>query len=550
MKKLFFLFIVLITYNQLHAQLIADSSFNSNGLVYQEPLAGSSIYPGKFLELGDGSMLVASAREGKLHIWKYDASGALIPGFGNNGEAINTNLDNEDGNFSFIKDIRVLDNGKIVVCAQNEINNFSQFDSTKCYIALAVFTSLGAPDLTFNSIGYIISQPNTSFYFRPEAMDVNVHMDNVEIYVGGWAYEIGHGSCPPGFGKWFVAKYDITGNLDPLFFGTGFHVGSASEIYSGASTPIAYIRDIKVINNKVRATGNLHISSGRYFSFQINDNGIWDNSYGNQGKFDYPVTWSIYSNDLSQSEIMQDGSAIYHTTSRYFGTPDSAVTMVLQTSPNGNVNTNFGTSGSLMLSYLSQQYPRFSFKQDNSFLLCYYRPYGAQFSNQKIEFKKFNANGTLDNSFGINGWLSTQILNPDNYTNASWIHEAKWDKTQTKIYLLSSKQHYGSNHLGGFALMRYRWPGLAAIGLNEVVDATTFELYPNPTSQNKFMIKNVDINSEIKFYNLSGKEMKTNILFLNNKNVEISWNENLALGLYFVEIKSAGSKVVKSVFVK
>lgn len=550
MKKILLLVAFSLFYSCIQAQLIPDSSFNGTGLIDNQPGQGSSFYPGSILQLADGSVLVSAAREGKLHLWKYDASGNVVSSFGANGEASNANLDLELGHFSFIRGLDTLSNGKIVVLAQNEVNVPSYYDSTKCFIALAVFLPNGTPDVSFNSTGYLISQPNPNYYFRSEALALHTVDTKNEIYVGGWAYEVGHVSCPLGFGKWFVTKFTDNGSLDNTFFSTGYHVASASEIFSSAGSPVAYIRDLKVIGGKLRAVGNLQYSDSRYFSFQLNEDGTWDSTYGTNGRFDYLVSWGVYSNDLSQAKILADNSAIYHTTSRYFGTPDSAVTMLLQTGPSGVINSSFGANGAVQLTYLSQQYPCFAFRQDMSFLLSYYRPYGAQFANQKVEFKKFLADGSIDYSFGVNGWLSTQIINPDTYVNASQVLDAQWDKTETKVYALSFRQPYGSNNSGGFGLMRYKWPGLAALPTVDLEMANRINIYPNPVVNNQVFLDGISNPISIELCTLFGKKIAIDVKPINKHRSVVSWKENVPSAYYILRWREKEVSQSKLIYIQ
>jgi uncharacterized delta-60 repeat protein len=97
---------------------------------------------------------------------------------------------------------KVAPDGKIVVAGH------AQHD-----FALARFTSGGQLDAGFGAGGKVVTAMNMTNW--DEAQGLAIDSDG-KIVVAGWAYEQGSSS-----GNFAVARYDLSGQLDPSFGGTG-----------------------------------------------------------------------------------------------------------------------------------------------------------------------------------------------------------------------------------------------------------------------------------------------------------------------------------------
>ena len=535
----------------LFAQLIPDSTFSQDGYFINSSTtdgeSGSRVF-----ELADGSTILGGTKNGKLRVRKYDAVGNAVTSFGTAGEASIASLDANPGYCNMIYDLEVTSDGKIWVLIELAEMNLAQFDSSKAVIVLARFNANGSADNTFNSNGYILSRPNPNYYFHPKSMCINTKNDAYEAFVGSWVYENGHASCPMGFGKWCVSKYNNDGTPDATFYNNvGYMLESASVIkQSSTQSPIAIPYDMKVTSaGNIIVCGSMHNFDQSFFSFSITPSGQWNTSYGNNGRCIHPVTFEVPTNDLTNAQVLKDESCAFYSILRYFGTTDSSVMNVVKNTPNGTVATTFGTAGKLTTTYLSQQYPVLIFKSNGDFLLNYYRPYGANFADQKIEFKFYKANGTQDLTFGIGGICKTQPRNPDTYINRSTVFHGIWNKNETGLYLATNNQIPGTN--SGYGIFKYKWPGLTPLNTTLVTENMSVNLYPNPIiGQQQFYVNSDREIQVVSLYDAKGMKIAIQTNFTSNQNATIQPLVTLSTGLYYVLCEGKSSKKMQAVLVK
>lgn len=539
--------LLLIFFNsQSFGQLVSDSTFSQDGYFITSTPAGGSKYATRIKELSDGSILTVGCggASNKFKLWKYSAAGTPVLSFGLNGEATNPQLDAQPGYVYIIKDIDTLENGKIIVLAEHTISSPITFDSTKSAILLVRFNADGSVDNTFNMNGYVIDKPVTGFEYHPQAMGIDKSEGKNEIYVGSWVVETGHATCPLGFGKWCLSKYSDNGSKSITFNNnTGFIQESSSILKQGTTqSPLATIHDLRVMpDGRVIVGGAMHNFDHGYFSFKILSDGQWDNTYGTNGRSIHTVPFEVPTNDLTNAQVLSDGSCVFYSILRYWGMgqggTDSTELHGVKSSNTGSPLANFGNAGIMTFSYLSSQYPILIFKSDHSFLLSYYRPYGAQFADQKIEFMNFNANGIKNNLFGINGLLKTNPRSPDTYVNASQVLHGIWTNNETGIYLTCINQLPGANSENG--VFKYKWPGLFPLQTLDHSINTEVLIYPNPVRENQaFYVTHQDAIQQIKVYSMTGALVDINLQKVNDSKMEITLPNHLVAGVYILSLKS------------
>ena len=551
MKKLnvILLMILLGFISNADAQLIPDSSFSQNGYFITNHTQTSFTY--KVHELDNGNILAIGVKNGKIHIWKFDAYGNPIVSFGSNGEATNTALNAEPGNVFSLYDYAVYENGKIMVMAELGLHNQANFDSSTYTIILASFNSDGSLNTTFNGTGYLLDHPDPNYEYEPHALvaEPNETENNTYFYVGSEAYEKGHTSCPIGFGRWCISKYGPTGSKDLSFNNVGYLQRSAQVLSTTTlQSPHARIRDMKLMaNGSLKVVGALHNYDKAYFDVAIKPNGQFDSSFATNGISNHAVNFLVaHGGDLTNSKILEDNSVIFYSGHPYYAPGDSTVVNMVKNDALGNNVTSFGTAGVSNFKYFSAQYPRLLYKSDNTMLICYYKQYG---SNQKIEFIKLNSNGLIDASFGNNGRLLTQPITNDVFINGSSVFAGTWNKNETSLFLAASKQPVSFHNYGIF---KYKWPGLTPLSTTNIINAAHVTLYPNPVlPNNSILIKNIDASSSFSIYTLSGKTINAQKQIISSEHVSVTPNQRLAEGVYFLKIRTKeGQQITKTFLVK
>ena len=550
--KLASLFLLLVFALHANAQLVPDSTYSQDGY-FITPNTGYDRVAPRIFELPDGSILAAGVNMNptmRFTLWKFTPTGQPDTQFGNNGEASNVQLDSELGYIYNIRDIDTLADGKIVVLAEQIIRG-ANLDLDQYAIALIRFNADGSTDNTFNTKGYLLDKPKNNYEYVPGAMAIDKVDGKGDIYVGCLAVHTGNATCPAGFAQWSISKYTQNGSKDLSFNNnTGYIQEDASVIMQGnTAAAMAIIHDMRVMDNgKLIAAGAFFTVDSAYFSFKLSNTGQWDNTFGNNGRCVHHVHFPVPSNDFSNAKVLSDGSSMFYSILTYYNQPslDSSELFCVKNTPLGIPSTSFGINGVLNFSYYSQQYPVFIPKSDQSFLFAYYRPYGAQFADQKIEFMSFNANGVKDLSFGTNGLLKTSPRSPDTYVNKSNIFDGIWTKNETGIYLTCSNQIPSSRIQIG--IFKYKWPGLTPLQINDYTNPSFVEIYPVPSNQTlNIQVPHEYDNGLVTIFDMQGKFISTHQL--SNQFIRIN-TSRYADGLYFVKYTSKQFTKTQKVVIK
>ncbi|WP_347219074.1 T9SS type A sorting domain-containing protein [Chryseobacterium sp.] len=116
----------------------------------------------------------------------------------------------------------------------------------------------------------------------------------------------------------------------------------------------------------------------------------YDNNFASNGKYTIPqASNSYYTNILQHS----DGS-LYFT---YIKENTTTEIVLSKLTPNGTVDTSFGTNGEVNIPYTSSGYPSTLKKQADGKLII------LGFYEDGTAITRINPNGQIDSSFGING---------------------------------------------------------------------------------------------------------------------------------------------------
>lgn len=514
-----------------------DSSFSQDGYIIDT--RGNDFFSPstKVLELADGAVLIPGFFGDKFILRKYDSSGNIVTTFGTNGEAKMPALDNH---LSAVLDIDVTDDNRIWVLTEYVNRAVTLSDSDQAYITIMSFNGNGSVNTSFNGTGYKIDQPFTNYYYHPKAMAIDKRANNTAIYVGSWAYLDGHNICSAGYGQWCISKYNMNGTRETGFNSTGIMQDNASVIKQAPTAgPLAVIHDMQIMSNgNLVAAGNMFAPDSSFFSIKLLPNGQWDNSFGSNGRHIHKVSFEVPSNDMSDCQVLPDGSAIFY--SSYRQGSDTIIVNIAKSGNTGTTINSFGTNGKITAGYSGE--PVFIFRKDQSFLAAYYRKYGA--TDQKIEFIHYSANGVQDMSFGVGGICQAHPRNPDTYVNRSSIRHGIWTKNETGLYLATQNQPQGTTWFGS-GLFKFKSPGLAPASVQSIHVPTLYSIYPNPLQASGNLT--VECDHEIKtlnLYSVQGSLVKTNAQFINDKKAVLHFPENISPGVYYLFINNEKTSAV------
>ncbi|MFN9367078.1 MAG: delta-60 repeat domain-containing protein, partial [Planctomycetota bacterium] len=266
--------------------------------------------------------------------------------------------------------------GKIVVggWVHNGINND---------VALVRYNADGSLDTSFGSGGMVTTAIGTS---SDQGYSVTVQADG-KIVVGGYA-RIGSTD------DFALVRYNADGSLDTSF-GTGGMVTTAI----GTSSDIAYRVTLQP-DGKIVVGGYARIGSTDDFALvRYNANGTLDTSFGTGGM----VTTAIGTgNEYAYSvPLLADGKIVVAGYSNF----DIAL---VRYNADGSLDTSFGTGGKVTTAIGTGTDIAYSvtLQADGKIVVGGYAAIG---STLDFALVRYNANGSLDTSFGTGGKVTTAI---------------------------------------------------------------------------------------------------------------------------------------------
>lgn len=479
--------------------------------------------------------------------------GLLDNSFGNNG-IVTTNIATND---AFGRSVVIQPDGKIVVAGENlNIGTSNDF-------ALVRYEINGNLDTSFGNGGKVITVIGND---NDRGNSVALQPDGKIVVAGFTKNGINYAFA--------TVRYDINGSLDTTFGIDGkiiTHIGTDNDF--GNSLIIQ--TDGKIVVAGRSSNGiNDDFALVRY-----NSNGSLDNTFGISGK----VTTEIgNSSDSGQSVVLQpDGKILVAGYSFFNSTVDFAL---VRYNPNGNLDSDFGNSGKVITAVgIGGDYGFSMALQPNGKITVA----GASFNGLDNDFAivRYNTNGSLDNTFGIDGKVTTAIgtnyeygyslaIQPDgkalvagysvigsnsNFALVRYDNSGNLDPTfgtngivttEYGIALAVTLQSDGKIVMAGrknindFAVLRYNNSSLST----ENFEQSQFKIYPNP-AQTKLFVKIQDAFQieKITIINTLGEIVLTQVV---DSIFEVELNvEKLSSGMYFIQVNES-NKTTNNKFFK
>jgi uncharacterized delta-60 repeat protein len=317
------------------------------------------------------------------------ADGDLDASFGSGGKIVSDFF----GRSNNANAIALQSDGKIVV-AGHALSASGPPD-----FALARYHSDGSLDTSFGSGGRV----TTDFAGRSDnAAAVAIQPDGKILAAGG--ADLGADPGPvPGNGQFnfALARYNPDGSLD-VSFGAG---GKVTTDFNGGldqASAIALQADNKIVLAGFATAGDPHMGLVRY-----NPNGTLDSSFGTAGRV---ITNINGTRDFANALAIQIDGRIIAAGSTQTSISSMVMFALARYNSDGSLDQGFGSGGKV----ITQVVPGGDAEDDEIFALAI-QPDGRIIAAGEANFAqdfgmvRYLANGSLDNSFGTNGVVTTDF---------------------------------------------------------------------------------------------------------------------------------------------
>jgi uncharacterized delta-60 repeat protein len=365
-----------------------DTTFDTDGMVYSTTNATS--YRG-FVDLdlqADGKIVVLSefySGSQDYRVLRYTSNGALDTTFGNNGSTTT-----DIGNVEFPKSIVIQSDGKILVGGTTYGSGFEN-------PFVARYSSTGLLDNTFNSNGKRIYTLTGATFNK---------MSNLVVQTDGkilFYCKSSISSSP----KILLVRLNSNSAFDTTFDTDGIAIATSPANFNGAKAKLRIQADGKyTLFTTTQSTVN-NASNNDILGMRFNPSGTLDTTFDTDGI----VTIAYFSLNDNFGDFNCVGSSIILSGNTQEGVLLGKIAVAKLTSTAG-FDSTFDTDGKLFFtfpygggdsSYTSE------IQSDGKIIVA-----GKSYFNYKDFYTvaRYNSNGSIDTTFGTNGLV---IINSQNY---------------------------------------------------------------------------------------------------------------------------------------
>ncbi len=401
-----------------------DNSFGLNGIATAN--SGESLEARSLAMQNDGKLIAAgySNKGGRdnFALVRYTIDGNKDFTFGNNGIVI-TPL----GISSYSNKVLIQPDGKIVLVGSSKSNNQSDYNFT-----LARYNSDGTLDNTFGHNGAVFTTIGTSMSYPYSAQ---IQIDR-KIVVAGLSFN----------GKKVITlvRYKVDGSLDNTF-GSGGVVTTPIGVSDSEARSVAIQEDGKIVVAGDYSNG---FNNNDFVIARYDSNGVLDFSFGTNGITLTPIG---EHNDEPNSVIIQNDGKIIAAGHKYnLSEGDFAL---VRYNSNGLLDDSFGNNGIKITSIENSSEKAYAVAKLSNGKIVATGSIDSDTDGSNSITIRYNADGSLDNTFGDNGIVITEVKYSMEYTT-SVVLQNKNDNE--KIITLSNIWNGSDND---FALSRFNPDG-------------------------------------------------------------------------------------------
>lgn len=462
------LLLILFNASTLFAQPgTLDNTFGVGGIAFS-PFVAMFSYAHAIALQPDGKILATGHiyMNGHFRIFvvRYNSDGSFDPSFPDVVTSINSASE-------YARAIAVQDDGKIVVAGH--------LDGTNSAFLVIRLTSSGAYDNTFGTAGIVTSDFGASSINETNSM---VIQPDGKILIAGWTSS--------GDKDIALLRFNSDGSADNTF-GVDGKVSTDLNNAIQEAHEVALQPDGKII---VAGFTFSPLSANDVVVLRYNSNGSLDLSFGTNG-----VALPVINNDddAAFSMVLQpDGKIV--TAGYTYTNYTYADNLIVRFDSTGNLDASFNGTGVVAANNGNVDHLATGvlLQPDGKIVIT-----GRAFPQFTLDFMlaRFNSNGSLDSSFGVDGYTYTPVALEDDYILASLL------QPDGKIVVTG---YYTDSGIENFLLARYT--NDVSTGIKEI-DPNDVLLYPQPADDIIHVRLNERINNpvEASVYSITSTRLRT-----------------------------------------
>ena len=433
-----------------------DNSFGINGKVFTQVGTSTDVAKSVLLQ-DDGKIIAAGYSFGggnfDFSIARYDTNGFLDESFGTIGRTItNIGISNDYAYSAAIKS-----DGKIVLAGYSY--NKNDYD-----MAIVQYRSDGIIDSSFGTNGFVTTPVGA---YNDYAYSIAIQ-NNGNILAAGYSESNSiHSSTEKSsaiqkseagsYHNFTLVSYNSDGTLDETFANSGIALSQVGESHTSLSSAAIQKSGKILIAGSFTSPNSMGIA-------RFNSDGTIDNSFLDHGSQSSTFVGSIFST-FTSIKIQNDNNIVFGGYA-YFNNSKSSF-VISRADSDGYPDSNFGTNGyTITTTDSSVAIQSLALQNDDKIVAI-----GNSFSDGEVHFvlARYNTDGNLDNTFGIDGIVITPSL-------TGYKHDFSTSvliQNNSKIIAAGNASNINENK---FALVRYKIDGSidSSFGNNGIV-LTPFE---------------------------------------------------------------------------
>ena len=475
-----------------------DSSFGNNGIV----ITSGTVQIDKTLYTADDKLLCMGYYYKNNQIgnsdWvlaRYNYDGSLDNGFGVNGL-----LFNDDTCSGMVYAMAIQSDHKILVVGKEDCG----------YVPfIARYNANGAPDLAFGDHGIVM----IDFISYLSSCSSLALLENNQILLGGLLYTDSTTST-------VLLKLNSDGSVDNSFGNAGLIVFDEGHEFFLSDCMVLEDGNILCYGAEFFGYGPISDETYRVAILKLNTNGELVTSFGNNGKLLIDVLTNAINCrtkaiEMENNQIILGGD--------YF---------LIKLHPNGSLDDDFGNQG--IIKYSCPFTDIAVWKNEQIFVA------GSKMINDYdygYSVCRFNANGTIDETFNSMGYFDFNISTANDYLQSIII------QPDGKLLLSGSSRTTGA---ANFTLVRLitDYPD---VGVVEPNNDWYLQLYPNPTT-GELTINNEQLTiNNVEVFDVYGRRQKAEGIKQKAEGGVVIDISHLVAGVYFVKVYTEHGVFVEKV---